>query len=107
MATNQEFADYVCDQLSLAGFITAKKMFGEYGVYCDGIIIGLLCDNQFFLKKTDEGRKVLQEIVEVPAYKGAKPTFLIESLEDKEYLETIVRATLIGLVAKRVSTIRG
>lgn len=104
MATNQEFANYVCDQLGLAGFITAKKMFGEYSVYCDGIIIGLLCDNQFFLKKTNEGRKVLKEIVEAPAYPGAKPTFLIESLEDKEYLEMIVSATLKGLAAKRIST---
>ncbi len=100
MATNQEFANYVCDQLSLAGFITAKKMFGEYGIYCDGIIIGLLCDNQFFLKKTEEGN-VLKEIVEAPAYKGAKPTFLIESLDDKEYLEVIISATLKGLATRK------
>ena len=101
MATNQEFANYVCDQLSLAGYITVKKMFGEYGIYCDGIIIGLLCDNQFFLKKTEEGRNVLKEIVEAPAYKGARPTFLIESLDDKEYLEIVISATLKGLAHKK------
>ncbi|APC79487.1 hypothetical protein NPD2_3326 [Clostridium botulinum] len=48
MASNIEFVEYVCDQISGAGDITYKKMFGDYGVYCNEKIIGLICDNQFF-----------------------------------------------------------
>jgi len=35
----------------------------------------------------------LHEVIEAPAYKGAKPSFLIESLDDREYLSKIVFAT--------------
>ena len=36
MASKQGTADYILEQLAGAGTVTAKKMFGEYGVYCDG-----------------------------------------------------------------------
>lgn len=40
MASTAEFVEYICEQTSGAGIITYKKMFGEYGVYCNGKIIG-------------------------------------------------------------------
>lgn len=55
LASNLEFVEYVCAQISAAGDITYMKMFGEYGVYCDGKVIGVICDNQFFVKKTEAG----------------------------------------------------
>ena len=39
MASNPDFVEYIRGQLSGAGEITCKKMFGDYGVYCDGKII--------------------------------------------------------------------
>ncbi|KEI77999.1 competence protein TfoX [Clostridium botulinum A2 117] len=93
MASNIEFVEYVCDQISGAGDITYKKMFGDYGVYCNEKIIGLICDNQFFLKITKDGKDLLHEAIKAPAYKGAKPSFLIESLDNREYLAKIVSAT--------------
>ena len=38
MSSSQEFVQYVADQISEAGLITFRKMFGEYGMYCDGKI---------------------------------------------------------------------
>ena len=49
MATDQGFVDYVCDQLHGAGAIGCSRMFGEYALYCDGKVVALPCDNQFFL----------------------------------------------------------
>ena len=46
MATDQKFVDFVLDQIENAGEITAKKMFGEYGVYADRKVFGLICDNK-------------------------------------------------------------
>ena len=43
MASNPDFVQYIADQCAGAGEITVKKMFGDYGIYCDGIIIGLIC----------------------------------------------------------------
>ena len=41
MASNADFVQYIADQCSGAGEIVAKKMFGDYGIYCDGKIFGL------------------------------------------------------------------
>ncbi len=93
MSTTEEFMVYLTDQLRDAGIITYRKMFGEYVLYCDSKVIGLVCDGQFFLKKTDAGRRLLKEVCEAPAYNGAKPSFLITSTDDREYLTKLVRAT--------------
>ena len=42
MASSPEFVQYVADQLSAAGIITYRKMFGEYALYCNGKIFALL-----------------------------------------------------------------
>ncbi len=51
MASKQEFVDYVCEQIAQAGVITYRKMFGEYSIYCNGKVVGLICDNMFYIKK--------------------------------------------------------
>lgn len=94
MASEASFVEYVTDQLALAGTVVAKKMFGEYGVYADGKLIGLICDNQFFVKPTVAGRAFIGEPKEVPAYAGAKNSFLIESeLEDREWLARLIQTS--------------
>ena len=46
MASNPDFVQYIADQCAGAGEITVKKMFGDYGIYCDGKIFGLICDGR-------------------------------------------------------------
>ena len=58
MASSQEFVQYAADQSSGAGRITYRKMFGEYGMYCDGKIFALVCDDQFFIKITNAGKRL-------------------------------------------------
>jgi len=95
MASNQTFVDFVVEQIKNAGEITAKKMFGEYGVYCDGKIVGLICDNQLFIKPTNAGRTFNGNVVEEPPYEGAKPSFLIEDkVEDSEWLSELIRISV-------------
>jgi TfoX/Sxy family transcriptional regulator of competence genes len=92
MSTDKSFADFVVEQLAVAGDITCKKMFGEYGVYCDGKIVALLCDNRLFIKPTEAGRAYIGEVVLAPPYPGAKDYFLIEEqLDDTEWLGRLVR----------------
>jgi TfoX/Sxy family transcriptional regulator of competence genes len=35
MASDQAFVDFMFDQLQPAGPVSARKMFGEYGLYWD------------------------------------------------------------------------
>ena len=95
MASDQKFVDFVTDQIKRAGEITAKKMFGEYGIYADGKIVGLICDNKLFIKPTKSGREFIGDVVESPPYPGAQPSFLIEDkIEDSEWLSKLVRISV-------------
>jgi TfoX/Sxy family transcriptional regulator of competence genes len=95
MASEQKFVDFVVDQIQKVGTISTKKMFGEYGIYADNKMFGVICDNKLFVKPTKGGRDFIGDPVEMPAYKGAKPSFLIEEkLEDKDWLSELVRVTL-------------
>ena len=94
MSCTPEYIDYVLDQLAPAGEVVANKMFGEYGLYLDGKIIGLVCDNQVFLKKTAAGAKLLgEDAVEGYAYPGAKLSYVFEDLDDQDFLVKLLRAT--------------
>jgi len=95
MASDKAFVDFVLDQIENAGEITAKKMFGEYGVFSDGKIFALICDNKLFIKPTESGRTFIRNVVEAPPYKGAKPSFFIEDkIEDREWLSELIRISL-------------
>ena len=72
MASNSDFVQYIADQCSGAGEITVKKMFGDYGIYCDGKIFGLICDDCFYLKPTEEVRPLMRVVDMRPPYEGAK-----------------------------------
>lgn len=95
MASQQSFVDFILDQLEGVEDLVAKKMFGEYGVYSQGKLFGLICDNKLFIKPTESGRAFIGEGVEAPPYPGAKPIFLIEEkIEDKEWLCELVSMTV-------------
>ena len=94
MASDQDFVDFIVDQLENAGDITSRKMFGEYAIYCDGKVTALVCDNQLFVKPTEAGRSFIGEVVEAPPYPGAKMSFLIEDgFENRDWISNLVRIT--------------
>ncbi|MGD1842846.1 MAG: TfoX/Sxy family protein [Thermonemataceae bacterium] len=98
MASDQAFVDFVLDQIENVGEVTAKKMFGEYGLYANGKLFGLICDNKLFIKPTEAGRAYIGKVVEAPPYEGAKPSFLIEErIEDKDWLSELVKVSVDAL----------
>lgn len=97
MASNPDFVQYIVDQCGGAGHIEARKMFGDYGIYCNGKIFGLICDNGFYVKPTDSGRKTLKIEDMRPPYDGAKPHFYIEDVDDRDYISSLVRTTCAEL----------
>lgn len=93
MASRAELVEYVADQMRDAGNITYRKMFGEYGIYCGGKMFAVVSDDQLFFKITEAGRAVCPELEEVPPYEGAKPYFLVEELDDREFLTRLAVET--------------
>lgn len=97
MASSESFVQYIADQCSGAGEISFRKMFGDYGIYCNGVIFGLVCDNHFYIKPTEAVRPLLRSVDMRPPYDGAKDYFFIEDVDDHEYLSDIVRTTCRSL----------
>jgi TfoX/Sxy family transcriptional regulator of competence genes len=93
MASNADFVQYITDQCGGAGEIVAKKMFGDYGIYCDSKIFGLICDDRFYLKPTEAARSLLRKEELRPPYEGAKDYFYIADVDDRDYISLLVRKT--------------
>lgn len=74
-------------------------MFGEYGIYCDGRFIGVICNNIIYIKKTETGSLVCPNLGDGSPYKGAKPHFIFEEVEDNKTLARFIAATCEGLFA--------
>ncbi len=99
MATQQRTVDYLREQAIGAGEVSTKPMFGEYGVYVDGKMIGSICDDQLYVKPTVAGRAHAGAVPEAPPYPGAKPHLLIEAdrWEDAEWMGDLLRVTAAEL----------
>ena len=109
MASRQGTVDFLLEQMADAGSVEAKKMFGEYGLYCDGKIVALVCDDQLFLKPTAAGKAMIGDFVEGCPYPGAKPCLLIpgDRWEDREWLARLVKRTAAELLAGKKKAARG
>lgn len=97
MASKPDFVQYIAEQLRGAGNVTCRKMFGEFGMYCDRKLFALVCDNQLFIKITDAGRRLCPELREAPPYDGAKNFFIIEDVDNRDTLARLVTATCAAL----------
>lgn len=73
-------------RLAPAGQVTYHKMFGDYGVYLDGKMFALVCDDQLFIKITKEGAALAPQLPKAPPYDGAKDYFLYEDVDDREHM---------------------
>ena len=95
MASDQQFVNFICEQMADAGSISARKMFGEFAIYCGEKVVALVCDNQLFVKPTTGGKALLGAPAEGPPYPGAKPHFLLdEGLDDRELLAQLIAITV-------------
>ena len=93
MSSSKEFVEYAAEQLQGAGDIFYRKMFGEYGWYCDGKFLGVICDDQLFVKITPETERDFPNLPKAPPYHGAKDYFLMEDIDDSAFLTKLVKAT--------------
>ena len=98
MGSSLDTVQFICDQAGLGHRLTYRKMFGEFGLYLDGKIIALVCDDQLFLKPTPEGRAFLGPVPEAPPFPGAKMFPLLSAeLDDPERLAQAFEITARAL----------
>ncbi len=98
MASDETFVQFILDQIQSAGVVRSRKMFGEYALYCNDKVVGLVCDNQLFVKATEPGREFLGKPTMASPYPKAKPAFLIrDEVEDHLWLSELIRRTEAAL----------
>ena len=106
MASHKDFVDYVAEQLREAGTIRSRKMFGEYGLYCDSVFFAVICDDQFFVKVTPAGEEAFPNLPKAPPYEGAKDSFLVEDVENRKLMTELTCMTCEALKSKPQKTRR-
>jgi TfoX/Sxy family transcriptional regulator of competence genes len=103
MATDPKTVSFLVDQMSAAGAVSARQMFGDWGLYCDGKMVALTSDGQLFVKPTAGGRTFAVGSEEAPPYQGAKPCLLIdpEHWDDAKWLSELIRISTAELPMRK------
>ncbi len=99
---SKEFAEHAVDLLQGVGPVNSRAMFGGYGIFLDGLMFGLIADEQLYLKVDDENRPDFESRDLGPfVYEGKHRTMEMsyhlappEAMEDPELLADWGRSAL-------------
>lgn len=100
MASHPDFVNYVAEQLRQAGVIRSRKMFGEYGLYCDNVFFAVICNDQLFVKATPQGEAAFPALPKAPPYEGARDYIWVEDVDDRDTMTELTRLTCLALQEK-------
>jgi DNA transformation protein len=114
MVASDNFAEFLRDQLAPIGRVTMRRMFGKTGVFCDGVMLGMVTDDTLYFRVDDHNRAAFKEAESFPPLNYAKKGRAIdlsfwrapERLLD-EPDEFVAWARLALAAARRVAAKRG
>ena len=86
MASSKEYLDFVLEQ---CGSLSARVMMGEYILYYDGKVVGGIYDNRLLVKPTPSAVALLPDAARAFPYQGAKEMFLVEEIENRDFLNKL------------------
>lgn len=92
MASSKEYLAYILEQLSELEDIRYRAMMGEYILYYREKVIGGIYDDRFLIKNVKSARERMPDASLERPYEGAKEMFLVENVEDKEFLTRLFKA---------------
>ena len=72
MVASDGFAEFLRDQLAPLGRITMRRMFGKTGVFCDGVMLGMVTENTLYFRVDDQNRATFREAEALPPLNYAK-----------------------------------
>ena len=97
-----EYNEYVREVFSTAGDIVIKSMMGGYLVYLNGKLIGDICDNELFLKRTPTSDRLLADSELRYPYEGSKTLMhVFDRFEDKELIQKLLDGMYTELPAPK------
>ncbi|MBS0520971.1 MAG: TfoX/Sxy family protein [Proteobacteria bacterium] len=66
MGISDSFAEFLREQLAPLGRISMRRMFGKTGLFCDGVMFGIVSDNTLYFRVDDHNREILREAASFP-----------------------------------------
>jgi len=114
MVASDSFAEFLREQLAPLGRVTMRRMFGKTGVFCDGVMLGMVTDNTLYFRVDDRNQAAFAEAASAPPLNYRKQGSMIdlafwrapERLFD-EPDELVAWARLALDAARRVAAKRG
>jgi len=61
MVASDGFAEFLREQLAPLGRITMRRMFGKTGVFCNGLMFGMITNDTLYVRVDDHNRAVFKE----------------------------------------------
>ena len=97
-----EFNEFVREVFSAAGDIVIKSMMGGYLVYLNGKLIGDICDNELFLKRTPTTDKLLADSELRYPYEGSKTLMhVFDRFEDTDLITELLEGMYAELPERK------
>ena len=66
MVASDTFAEFLREQLAPLGPIALRRMFGKTGVFCDGVMLGMVTDNTLYFRVDEANRATFKEAAAFP-----------------------------------------
>jgi DNA transformation protein and related proteins len=66
MVASDSFADFLREQLAPLGRVIMRRMFGKTGVFCDGLMFGMVMDDTLYVRVDDHNGAAFTEAESSP-----------------------------------------
>jgi DNA transformation protein len=66
MVASDSFAEFLREQLAPLGRLTMRGMFGTTGVFCNGLMFGIVTDDTLYFRVDDQNREIFKEAESAP-----------------------------------------
>jgi DNA transformation protein len=116
MVASDGFAEFLREQLAPLGRVTMRRMFGKTGVFCEGLMFGMVTTDTLYFRVDDHNQAIFKEAASVPPLNYEKKGRIIDLsfwrapdrlLDEPEELVTWAQAALAAarrIAAKRTRT---
>src|ERR1700747_3299966 len=113
MVSGDTLAQFLGQLLAPLGRVTMRRMFGKTGVFCDGVMLGMVTDNTLYFRVDDHNRAAFKEAESFPPLNYEKKGCTIDLsfwraperlFDEPDELVTWARAALAA--ARRVASAR-
>jgi DNA transformation protein len=103
VVASDSFAEFLREQLAPLGRLTMRRMFGKTGVFCNGLMFGMVTNDTLYFRVDDNNREVFKEAASVPPLNYEKQGVTIDLafwcvpdrlLDEPDELVTWARAAL-------------